>query len=77
MVASLEGPAARVRTPMRCRRRPARRACPGVILVERHVSHSEVEWRCSECDFNGVFTHWEGVLSRHEVGRPSTSSILL
>lgn len=59
-VASLEGAEARVRSPVRCRCRPGRRACPGVILIARHARHSEVEWRCSECEFNGIITHWEG-----------------
>lgn len=59
-IASLEGPEARVRSPVRCRCRPGRRACPGVILIARHARHSEVEWRCSECEFRGVITHWEG-----------------
>ncbi len=58
--ASLEGPEARIRVPLRCRRRPKRRACPGAILVDRHRGYSEVEWHCSECDFNGIITHWEG-----------------
>lgn len=60
MVASLEGPNARVRSPIRCRCRPGHRACPGVILITRHARYPEVEWRCSECDFNGVITHWQG-----------------
>jgi len=59
-VASLEGPEARLRAPLRCRRRPKRRACQGAILVDRRRGHSELEWHCSECDFNGVITHWEG-----------------
>lgn len=49
-----------MRSPVRCRCRPGRRACPGVILIARHARHSEVEWRCSECEFNGIITHWEG-----------------
>ncbi len=65
MVASMEGPEARVRSPMRCRCRPGRRACPGVILIARHAGHSEVEWRCSECEFNGVITHWQGSSADH------------
>lgn len=59
-IGSLEGPEARVRSPIPCRCRPARRACPGVILIARHPRHSEIEWRCSECEFKGIITHWEG-----------------
>jgi hypothetical protein len=65
IVASLEGPTARVRSPIRCRCRPGRRACPGVILISRHARYSEVEWRCSECEFNGMITHWEGSTADH------------
>lgn len=59
-IGSLEGPKARVRSPMRCRCRPGRRACAGVILIARYPRHSEIEWRCSECEFNGFITHWQG-----------------
>jgi len=65
MVASMEGRDARVRSPLRCRCRPGRRACPGVILISRHAGHSEVEWRCSECEFNGIITHWQGSSADH------------
>lgn len=65
-IGSLEGPKARVRSPMRCRCRPARRACPGVILIARYPRHSEIEWRCSECAFNGIITHWEGSTWDHQ-----------
>lgn len=66
-VASLEGPEARIRSRLSCRCRPSRRACPGVILIERRSGSSEVAWRCSECEFNGVITHWEG--SERHLGR--------
>lgn len=66
--ASLEGPEAHIRAPLRCRKRPRRRACPGAILVDRHPRRPEIEWHCSECDFNGVITHWQG--SAWDVGAP-------
>lgn len=59
-VASAEEAEAHVRSPIPCRCRPSRRACPGVILIDRHAGRSEIEWHCSECEFNGVITHWEG-----------------
>lgn len=65
MVASMEGPKARVRSPLRCRCRPGRRACPGVILIERRVGYAEVEWRCSECAFNGIISNWQGSAFDH------------
>ncbi len=65
MIASIEGPEARVRSPIRCRCRPKRRACPGVILIARYAGYSEVEWRCSECEFNGMITHWQGSTADH------------
>lgn len=65
MVASMEGPKARIRSPLRCRCKPGRRACPGVILIERHAGCSEVEWRCSECEFNGIISNWQKSTSDH------------
>lgn len=56
---SLEGPEACIRTSLRCRCRPKRRLCPGVILLERHSGSPEIEWRCSQCELNGVLTHWQ------------------
>lgn len=64
---SLEAAEARIRSPLRCRCRPRRRACPGVILIERHRGHPELEWRCSECELNGIITNWQG--SAWDIGK--------
>lgn len=68
----IEEPEAHIRAPLRCRRRPRRRACPGMILVDRHRGHPEIEWHCSACDFSGVITHWEG--SAWDVGASSPAA---
>lgn len=58
--ASMAADQSRTRLPLRCRCRPGHRACPGNIIISRHAGYREVEWRCSECDFNGVISHWQG-----------------
>jgi hypothetical protein len=59
-LASLHGAEFAVRSPIRCRCRPSRRACPGCILVARRPGASELEWQCSDCEFNGIITNWLG-----------------
>lgn len=75
MNASIAGPEARVRSSIPCRCRPKRRACPGVILFARHAGHFEVKWRCSECEFNGVITHWQGSTADHSEGAADLEAI--
>ncbi len=75
-IGSMEGPDARVRSPIPCRCRPGRRPCPGFILIARHPRHSEIEWRCSECEFNGVITHWEGSSSDFSVTAPEAVEVV-
>ena len=43
-----------------CRRRPARRACPGHIVVFWPDLPARIEWRCDSCGDDGVISGWEG-----------------
>lgn len=42
-----------------CPRRPARRVCPGTIVVLRSDVPSSIEWVCSSCGDAGVISGWE------------------
>lgn len=48
------------KAPVPCRRRPGRRTCSGLIVVERPKSKPEVAWRCPDCKAGGVITGWQG-----------------
>jgi hypothetical protein len=43
-----------------CRRRPARRPCPGRITVYRPEPPAEIRWECGVCADQGVISGWEG-----------------
>jgi len=47
-------------TGLRCRRRPARRACPGYLIVQRLDESEQIRWQCSRCDDNGLISGWHG-----------------
>lgn len=48
---------------VRCRRRPGRRPCPGVLMAYPSPEEPEViEWHCPECGDYGVIRGWEGTL---------------
>ena len=42
-----------------CRRRPARRPCPGRITVFRPEPPAEIRWECGVCGDQGVISGWE------------------
>ena len=42
-----------------CRRRPARRRCPGRMIVLRTEAPAPIRWQCSACDDQGVISNWE------------------
>lgn len=42
-----------------CKRRPARRACPGHLAVFRTDVPESIEWRCTSCGDEGVISGWE------------------
>jgi hypothetical protein len=41
-----------------CRRRPARRPCPGRIIVRRPHTPDQIQWQCSVCGDEGVISNW-------------------
>jgi hypothetical protein len=43
---------------VRCRRRPGRKPCIGVILHGRHPD-GRIVWECSECDDAGFIANWQ------------------
>lgn len=46
-------------TALSCRRRPARRNCPGRMIVLRTEAPAPIRWQCSICDDEGVISNWE------------------
>ena len=45
-------------TALPCSRRPARRACPGRVIVARPPD-GPIRWQCSACGDEGVISNWE------------------
>lgn len=44
--------------PIKCRRRPGRKPCPG--LIDAYINlEDEVLWQCESCRDQGVITHWQ------------------
>ena len=55
---------------VRCRRRPGRKPCTGMIQAELHQNRNELYWKCPVCGDNGRISSWIG--TRWE---PSTGKI--
>jgi len=48
---------------VRCRRRPGRRRCSGIIYAVPSVQDPQaIDWYCPECGDYGVIRGWEGTL---------------
>jgi len=47
-------------TTLRCRRRPGRRPCGGLLTIFFDVDTFDVLWFCPNCDDNGRISGWEG-----------------
>jgi len=45
---------------IRCRRRPGRIPCTGVIRSELHPNGTELQWWCPVCGDNGRISNWGG-----------------
>lgn len=45
---------------IRCRRRPKRVPCSGVIESELHPNGNKLRWWCPVCGDNGLMSNWEG-----------------
>lgn len=42
-----------------CRRRPARRTCPGRLVLFRPAPPAPIHWQCSACGDEGFISGWE------------------
>jgi hypothetical protein len=47
-------------TGVRCRRRPGRVPCSGVVQSELRPNGGELRWWCPVCEDNGVISNWAG-----------------
>jgi hypothetical protein len=45
--------------PIRCRRRPGRRSCTGVIWAALDHATQSIDWRCSVCEDHGSISRWQ------------------
>ncbi len=45
---------------IKCRRRPGRIPCTGIICSELHPNGTELQWWCPVCDDNGRISNWGG-----------------
>src|SRR5690625_4779583 len=46
------------RSALRCRRRPARRACPGRMMITRTTADAPIHWSCDSCGDAGTGVSW-------------------
>lgn len=46
-------------TPVRCRKRPGRKQCQGLVSVRRRDLPAVIEWRCPDCEAAGQISGWE------------------
>lgn len=59
------------RLTVRCRRRPGRRPCPGMIVATIEPGGDEIAWICPTCGDEGLLSGWQGTIWDHR--RPETS----
>jgi len=45
---------------VRCRRRPGRKPCPGIIEAEFDPDDRRIIWWCPVCDDCGYISNWQG-----------------
>ena len=64
-------------TPVRCRKRPTRRACTGLLEVRRRDLPPTVDWNCPVCGASGEITRWEdGEADLRQARRPDEKARL-
>ena len=59
--ATLAPPGVEVVTDLRCRRRPQRRRCHGLIRLRLQEKPAELIWWCPQCGDNGIIRNWKGI----------------
>lgn len=47
---------------VRCRRRPARKPCAGVIQADLDPPTEDIVWWCPVCGDNGYIRNWKGTI---------------
>ena len=47
---------------VRCRRRPARKPCPGDVEGFIEPESNRIRWICLSCGDNGLISNWENTL---------------
>lgn len=47
---------------IRCRRRPNRKPCTGVIQTDIDLQTNQIVWWCPVCEEQGFISHWQGSL---------------
>ena len=47
---------------VRCRRRPNRKPCTGVIQTDIDPETNQIIWWCPVCEEQGSISHWQGSL---------------
>ena len=45
---------------VRCRRRPGRKPCTGLIEADFNPDDERIVWWCPVCDDNGYISNWKG-----------------
>jgi hypothetical protein len=64
-------------SPIRCRKRPNHRPCPGRILITPKAN--QIEWMCGECGSGGTVTGWRDCdcdLSKFCEGKAASALVL-
>ncbi len=47
---------------VRCRRRPGRKPCTGVIEADLDPETEDIDWWCPVCGDNGYISNWKGTM---------------
>ena len=59
--ATLAPPGVEVNTSVRCRKRPERKSCHGLIRLRLQENPAELIWWCPVCADSGVIRNWKGI----------------
>ena len=59
VTAGWDDPGLPIPTMVRCRRRPKRKPCPGLINAQLTEVPAEITWRCDHCDDGGYIHDWQ------------------
>ncbi len=66
--ASLKPPAENVETSVKCREKPDRKPCPGIITALRENNEGPILWKCSHCGAAGQIHKWQGTQWDNSMG---------